>query len=76
MNINYQKKVQQMRKNKIKQAEAVLMRRDGNTLPEARQRIRDVRSMMEDVAYDPDQCEEILYSELGLDLDYIFDIIW
>lgn len=65
-----------MSKRKITQAEAVLMRRDGNTLPEARRRILDCRDQMQDCNYDPDLSEQILADCLGLELDYIFDVIW
>ena len=65
-----------MTKPKITQTEAILMRRDGNTLTEARRRILDCHDQMQDCAFDPDLSEQILADCLGLELDYIFDVIW
>lgn len=53
----------------------ILMRRDGNTLREAEERVRDVRQMMADCEYDIDEVDEILMDELGLEPDYLFDLI-
>jgi predicted nucleic acid-binding protein len=49
----------------------VLMRRDGMTQAEAKKLLRELRSMIEEGA-DP---EDILYEELGLEPDYIFDLV-
>jgi hypothetical protein len=49
----------------------VLMRRDGMTQAEARKLLRELRAMVEEGA-DP---EDILYEELGLEPDYIFDLV-
>lgn len=64
-----------MNKN-LNTAVSVLMHRDGNTREEAEQRINEVRELFDQCNYEPDQCEEILLNHLGLELDYIFDIIW
>ena len=49
----------------------ILMKRDGNTREEALSIIEDVREMMEECDYEPEECEDIFMSELGLELDYI-----
>jgi hypothetical protein len=51
------------------------MERDGLTREEAEERIADVREQMCDCDYDPIECEDILAGELGLELDYLFDIL-
>lgn len=49
----------------------ILMERDGNTREEALSIIEDVKGMMEEVSYDPEECENIFETELGLEPDYI-----
>ena len=49
----------------------ILMKRDGNTREEALSIIEDVKDMMEEVSYDPEECENIFETELGLEPDYI-----
>ena len=49
----------------------ILMERDENTREEALSIIEDVKEMMEECNYDPEECEDIFASELGLELDYI-----
>ena len=61
---------------KITNAVGVLMHRDGNTQEEAEKRIAEVRQMFEDCGFDPDECESIMLYYLGLELDYLFDILW
>ena len=61
---------------KISDAVGVLMRRDGNSQEEAETRIKEVRQMFADCDYDPDECEAIMTDYLGLELDYLFDILW
>lgn len=51
----------------------ILMERDDLTREEAIERVDEVREMIFD---DPGVAEDILAEELGLELDYIFDIIW
>ena len=51
----------------------VLMERDGLTREEAIERVDEVREL---IFEDPGVAEDILADELGLELDYIFDIIW
>jgi hypothetical protein len=49
------------------------MERDGMTEAEAREVVEDVREMLSEA--DPWEAEDILADELGLELDYIFDIL-
>jgi len=50
----------------------ILMERDGNTKEEAERILKNTRDeMMEDI----DNSEEIMRCNLGLELDYVFDII-
>lgn len=51
----------------------VLMVRDGITQEEAEERIEEVREMISEAG--PWEAEDILADELGLELDYIFDIL-
>lgn len=53
----------------------ILMERDDITREEAEERIADVRELMCDCNYDPIKCEDILASYLGLEFDYLFDIL-
>lgn len=54
----------------------ILMERDGLTEKEAKDQLAEVRKMIEECNYEPVETEEIVSSELGLEMDYIFDIIW
>ena len=49
----------------------ILMKRDGMSREEALSIIEDVKEMMEEVSYDPEECENIFETELGLEPDYI-----
>ena len=51
----------------------ILMERDGLSKTEAKERLEEVSEMISEA--DPWETEDILSSELGLELDYIFDII-
>ena len=53
----------------------VLMERDGLTEDEAEERVNEVKQMFEESKYDLLECENILADELGLELDYIFDLL-
>lgn len=37
--------------------------------------MEEVRQMLRDCNYDPMESEDIILDELGLEMDYIFDII-
>ena len=58
-----------------KQIIKILMERDEISEEEAKERVDEVREMMADCDYDPTECERIVAEELGLELDYIFDLI-
>lgn len=61
-----------MKKNrKVTAIEEVLINRDGMTPEEAYQCLQELRGMIHE-GEDP---EEVLSSELGLEPDYIFDLI-
>lgn len=51
----------------------ILMERDGMTREEAQETLDEVREMISEA--DPWEAEDILADELGLELDYIFDIL-
>lgn len=51
----------------------ILMDRDELTQAEAQERLDEVREMLSDV--DPWEAEDIIADELGLEMDYIFDIL-
>ena len=53
----------------------ILIERDGIDEDRAREIVEDVREMMAECNYDPITCENILSVELGLELDYLFDLI-
>ena len=55
----------------------ILMERDDITEEEAKALIKDVREMMEDAIADGDysEAEDIMAGELGLEMDYIMDIL-
>ena len=54
----------------------ILMNRDGMTENEATSCLDDVRKMLAECNYDIEEAEDIIYSELGLEPDYIMDILW
>jgi len=51
----------------------ILMNRDGMTREEAEERVQEVREMI--VCSSVLEAEDILIDELGLEMDYIFDLI-
>lgn len=51
----------------------ILMERDGLSKEEATERVEEVSEMIADA--DPWDIEDILADELGLEMDYIFDIL-
>lgn len=53
----------------------ILMERDGLDYEEAKEQVRDVKEMMAECDYDPLECEDILEGELGLEMDYLFDLL-
>lgn len=55
---------------------SILMKRDGMTKVEAVNYLNDVRRELESCSYNPEECEDIIYDELGLELDYLDDILF
>ena len=58
---------------KVNNIVRILMERDGLSKEEATERVEEVREMISEA--DPWEAEDILADELGLEMDYIFDII-
>lgn len=54
---------------------AILCHRDGMTFAEAEELIQQTVDEMAACNYASDECEDIIMSNLGLELDYIFDLI-
>lgn len=54
---------------------AILCRRDNCTFAEAEERISATVEEMEACGYDPMECEGIMMNNLGLEMDYITDIL-
>ena len=63
---------------KINKVVEILMRRDDMTQQEAEHLLNRVREEINDVIEDGDPAavEDIMYTELGLEMDYIFDILY
>ena len=53
----------------------ILMRRDGYAKDEAISLLNEVKDMMKDCNYDPEESERIFMEELGLEPDYIIDLL-
>lgn len=53
----------------------ILCRRDGISVKEAIARIQSVQDQLAGANYDYDEAEDILANELGLEMDYIVDLI-
>ena len=53
----------------------ILMERDGLKRHEAIEFIHEAQDAMESCGYDSYQCEEIMRDYLGLEMDYLFDLI-
>ena len=54
---------------------AILCRRDKCTFAEAEKLIEQAADEMEACGYDPDDCEGIMMDVLGLEMDYVLDVI-
>lgn len=54
----------------------ILVQRDGITKAEAFDLVKEVKNMMEECNYDPEECENIFASELGLEPDYIINLLF
>lgn len=53
----------------------ILCRRDGCDVDEAKDRIATAMHFMAEANYDPEACERIMAEELGLEPDYILDLL-
>ena len=53
----------------------ILCRRDGIGVKEATAQVQHVRDLLAQSNYGYEEAEEILATELGLEMDYIFDLI-
>lgn len=53
----------------------ILCRRDGITTEEAEELIKETINEMEACGYAPCESEDIMLNNLGLELDYIFDLL-
>ena len=53
----------------------ILCNRDGCDVDEAKDRIATALYLMSEANYDPDECEAIMAEELGLEMDYILDLL-
>lgn len=53
----------------------ILIERDGLTESEAVAEIEEARQLMDDCGYNYDEVENIMYEILGLEMDYIFDVL-
>lgn len=60
-----------------KRIETILQNRDNCTVDEAREQVNFAREMISDAIENGDfsEVEDIMYGELGLELDYVFDLI-
>lgn len=52
----------------------ILMERDGMTKQEAQETVDNVRELLSEA--EPWEADDILMDELGLEMDYIFDILF
>jgi hypothetical protein len=59
---------------KVNEVVRILMERDGMTKEEAQETLEEVREMLSEA--DPWEAEDIIADELGLEMDYIFDILF
>ena len=53
----------------------ILMERDGISETEARELIREAQEELEACNYSPVECEDIMLDILGLEVDYLFDVL-
>lgn len=54
---------------------AILCKRDNCTFAEAEKLIAETIAEFEDCGFDPEACEAIMQNNLGLEMDYIVDLI-
>lgn len=56
---------------------SILMERDGMSREDAKRHLKYVRELINDAISSGDfyEIEEIMYSELGLEMDYVFELV-
>ena len=54
---------------------AILCKRDNCTFAEAEKLIAETIEEIENCGFDPEECEEIMHNNLGLEMDYIIDLL-
>lgn len=53
----------------------ILMDRDGISEREALARVNETRELIIEYSHDYELCEELMLAELGLEMDYILDLM-
>lgn len=53
----------------------LLCKRDGCSITSAEQLVDQTIEELEACGYDPDECEDIMRNNLGLEMDYIFELL-
>lgn len=53
----------------------ILCRRDGISVKEAAARVRSVQEQLAGANYDYDEVEDIMANELGLEMDFVMDLL-
>ena len=53
----------------------ILCCRDGISVKEAAARVKSVQEQLADVNYDYDEVEDIMANELGLEMNFVMDLI-
>jgi len=54
----------------------ILCRRDGITVEEATRLVNEAKEMIADIGFDYDEAEQIMQDNLGLEMDYICDLLF
>lgn len=62
-------------KSKPNKVVEILMQRDGNTRKEAEKRLKECQKLIQDAFKNGNDVEDIIAMVLGLESDYIFDIL-
>ncbi len=70
--------IKHVRYKKMNRVVSILMNRDGITEAEAKEMVQDTRdAIQEAIAFgDYDLVDDIIAGDLGLEPDYVMDIIW
>ena len=54
----------------------ILCRRDGITVEEATRLVNETKEMIADIGFNYDEAEQIMQANLGLEMDYICDLLF